>query len=109
MGGRIVRVRRPVPPAKLGPPWWEVTFVPLRDGDKLLGVVGVIVPVGPAGSTAGRKGLTADLGALRQRAVERASLSLFDGESAAARQLRAKAALAARSLAPLWLSGGPGG
>ncbi|MBO0698519.1 MAG: PAS domain-containing protein, partial [Zavarzinella sp.] len=47
MRGRTVRVRRPVPPARLGPPWWDITFVPLRDGDKLLGVLGTIAPVGP--------------------------------------------------------------
>jgi transcriptional regulator with PAS, ATPase and Fis domain len=108
MGGRIVHVRRPVPPAKLGPPWWDLTFVPLREGDKLLGVVGVIVPVGPAGSTAGGKGLTADLIALRQKAVERTSFALFEGDFAAARHLRAKAELAAKTVAPLWLTGGPG-
>ena len=67
-------VRRPVPPAKLGPPWWDVTFVPLRDGDKLLGVLGTIAAGRPAGSTAGGKGLSEALVALRQRAVERAPL-----------------------------------
>jgi transcriptional regulator with PAS, ATPase and Fis domain len=108
MAGRIVHVRRPVPPAKHGPPWWDVTFIPLREGEKLLGVVGVIVPVGPAGSTAGGKGLTADLIALRQRAVERASFALFDSETATARHVRAKAELAAKTFAPLWLTGGPG-
>ena len=76
--------------------------------DKLLGVVGVIVPVGQPGSTAGGKGLTEDLVAIRQRAVERASLARFDAESPAARHLRAKAELAAKTLAPLWLTGGPG-
>ena len=108
MAGRIVRTRRPVPPAKLGPPWWDITFVPLRDGDKLIAIVGVIVPVGQPASTAGGKGLTADLVALRQRAVERASFALLEGESAAVRYLRGKAVLAAKTLAPVWLAGRPG-
>jgi transcriptional regulator with PAS, ATPase and Fis domain len=108
MAGRTVRTRRPVPPAKLGPPWWDITFVPLRDGEKLLAIVGVIVPVGQPASTAGGKGLTADLVALRQRAVERASFALLEGESAAVRYLRGKVVLAAKTLAPLWLAGGPG-
>jgi transcriptional regulator with PAS, ATPase and Fis domain len=108
MGGRTVRVRRPVPPARLGPPWWDLTFVPLRDGEKLLGVLGVVVLVGEPGKTAGGKGLSEALVALRQRVVERYSLALFDGESASARHLKAKAELAARTLAPVWLTGGPG-
>src|SRR5262245_3832373 len=108
MSGRIVRTRRPVPPARLGPPWWDITFVPLRDGDKLLGIVGVIVPVGQPASTAGGKGLTADLVALRQHAVERASFGLLEADSAAARYLRGKAVLASKTYAPVWLAGGPG-
>src|SRR5215213_5345911 len=108
MGGRTVRVRRPVPPAKLGPPWWDVTFVPLRDGERLLGVLGTITPVGPPGSTAGGRGLSEALIALRQGAVGRCPLSLFEGESVAARRLRAQAELAAATHAPVWIVGGPG-
>ena len=108
MAGRVVRVRRPVPPAKLGPPWWDINFVPLRDGDKLIGIVGIIVPIGQPASTAGGKGLSADLIALRQRVVERCSLAQFDGESAPAKHLRARAELAAKTFAPVWLTGGPG-
>jgi transcriptional regulator with PAS, ATPase and Fis domain len=108
MAGRVITVRRPVPPAKLGPPWWDITFVPLREGDKLIGIVGIIVPIGQPASTAGGKGLSADLIALRQRAVERCSLSKFDGDSASAKHLRARAELAAKTLAPVWLTGGPG-
>jgi transcriptional regulator with PAS, ATPase and Fis domain len=108
MAGRTVRVRRPVPPAKVGPPWWDVTFVPLRDGDKLLGVLGTIAPVGQPGSTAGGKGLSEALIALRQRAVARCPLSLFDGESVAARRLRAQAELASKTFVPVWIAGAPG-
>src|SRR3954471_18890466 len=100
MRGGTVRVRRPVPPAKLGPPWWDVTFVPLRDGDKLLGILGTIAPVGLPGSTAGGKGLSEPLISLRQRVVERCPLTLYEGESAMARRLRAQAELASRTFAP---------
>ena len=44
--GQITRVRRPIPPARLGPPWWDVTFIPLHEGEKLVGILGVIVPTG---------------------------------------------------------------
>ena len=112
MAGRTLTVRRPVPPAKLGPPWWDITFVPLREGDKLIGVLGTIVPVGPLKSptsTAGGKGLSEALAALRQQAVGRFGLErLFPGDAPAARRLRAQAELAAKTLAPVWLTGGPG-
>src|SRR5438477_4943202 len=101
MNGRSVRVRRPVPPAKLGPPWWDISFVPLREGDKLLGVVGFIVPVGQPGSTAGGKGLSESLVALRQKAIERFNLSLFEGNATAQRRIQSLAELAAMTMTPL--------
>jgi transcriptional regulator with PAS, ATPase and Fis domain len=108
MKGRIEHVRRPVPPAKLGPPWWDITFVPLREGDKLIGVLGVIVPVGSPGSTAGGKGLAESVIALRQAVVARVPLSLFDGESPALRRIHAQAELAAKILTPVWITGASG-
>jgi transcriptional regulator with PAS, ATPase and Fis domain len=109
LAGRTVTVRRPVPPAKLGPPWWDLTFVPLRESDKLIGIVGTIAPVGPTSSKAGGKGLSESLIALRQRAVERARLDrLLPDGSAADRRLRAQAELAAKTFAPVWLTGRPG-
>ena len=106
--GRVVRVRRPVPPAKLGPPWWEITFLPLREGDKTLAILGVIEPIGQLASTAHGKGLPESLIALRQSAIERFPLSLFAGERPEQRRLHAQAELAANSHAPVWIIGGPG-
>ncbi|HEX3147378.1 MAG TPA: sigma 54-interacting transcriptional regulator [Gemmataceae bacterium] len=108
MAGRTTTVRRPVPPAKLGPPWWDITFVPLREGDKLVAIVGTIAPIGHPGSTAGGKGLSESLIALRQQAVARAGVDRFSGESPRMRRLRAQAELAAQTRAPVWLTGGPG-
>lgn len=105
LSGRTVTVRRPVPPAKLGPPWWDLTFVPLREGDKLIGILGTIAPVGPADSKAGGKGLSEALIALRQRAVGRARLDRLFPEGG---RLRAQAELAAKTFAPVWLTGGTG-
>ena len=106
--GRVVRVRRPVPPAKLGPPWWEITFLPLREGDKTLAILGAIEPIGQPASTAGGRGLPESLMALRQHVNERFPLSLFDGERPEQRRLHAQAELAAKSHAPVWIIGGPG-
>jgi len=52
--------------------------------------------------------LSETLVALRQRAVKRATLDRFGGEAPAGRRLRAQAELAARTFAPVWLTGGPG-
>lgn len=106
--GRVVKVRRPVPPAKLGPPWWDITFVPLREGDKLLGVFGTISVIGPPVPTAGGKGLSEAIVALRQRTVDRVSLSLFDSELPDGQRVRAQAELASKTLAPVWIIGAPG-
>ncbi len=108
MKGRTMRVRRPVPPAKLGPPWWDIEFIPLHDGAKLLGVIGVIVPVGKPASTAGGKGLSESLIALRQGVLERFPLTLFEGESPAHRRIHAQAELAAKTVSPVWIAGPPG-
>jgi transcriptional regulator with PAS, ATPase and Fis domain len=48
--GSVQTVRRPVPPARTGPPWWEVQYLPLHKGEQvhaLVGTVRVIAP-GPA-------------------------------------------------------------
>src|SRR5262249_48332077 len=68
----------------------------------------VIVPIAGATPKAGGKGLSEALVALRQRVVEVCSLDQFGGEAPAARRVRAQAELAARALAPVWISGGPG-
>src|SRR3954447_18605838 len=97
LAGRTLTVRRPVPPAKLGPPWWDLTFVLLRDGDKLIGILGTITVAGPPGSAPGGKGLSEALVARGQRAVERSGFDrVFPGDAPAARRLRSQAELAAR-------------
>lgn len=104
MAGEVTTVRRPVPPAKLGPPWWDIAFVPLREGEKIVGVLGHITPVGQPMSHAGGKGLSEALAALRQQAAARNPLSNFAFDP----RLQAQAELAARTFAPVWLVGGPG-
>ncbi len=108
MRGRVARVRRPAPPSRFGPPWWDLTFVPLRDGDKLLGVVGFIAATEPVPGAPGGKGLAEGLVTLRQAALERAEAKLEGGTSPIARRVRTQAELAAKSHTPLWLIGGPG-
>jgi transcriptional regulator with PAS, ATPase and Fis domain len=108
MAGRITQVRRPVPPAKVGPPWWDITFIPLREADKLIGVMGLIVPVGQPTSHAGGRGISESLGALRQEAMKRVPLSLFQGDTPTFHRIHAQAELAAKTFSPLWISGEAG-
>ena len=97
MRGQITRARRPAPPARFGPPWWDLTFVPLRDGDKLLGVIGFVAAAGAEAPAGSGKGLSEALVGLRQSAVERAAAGLYPGESADARRIRSQAELAAKT------------
>ena len=47
--GESARVRRAAPGAEHGPPWWDVSYLPLRgSGDKILGVVGTLEIAGDA-------------------------------------------------------------
>lgn len=108
MRGQVTRVRRPAPPARFGPPWWDLTFVPLRDGDKLLGIVGFIAAAAPSEPAPSGKGLSEALVGLRQSAVERAAAGLYPGDTADARRIRAQADLAAKTLSPVWIVGSPG-
>src|SRR5437016_153661 len=38
----VAGVRRPAPPQKNGPPWWDITFLKLADADGSVGYLGVI-------------------------------------------------------------------
>lgn len=102
--GQIVTVRRPVPPIRHGPPWWDITFMPLRDGEKLLGILGIIRASGGLPLPAGTKGLSEALTNLRERAYRRCTLQHFFGETPAWQRLRTQAELAASTKAPVWIN-----
>jgi transcriptional regulator with PAS, ATPase and Fis domain len=106
--GQITKVRRPIPPARFGPPWWDVSFIPLREGEKLVGILGVIVPSGVAPVPSGGKALTEKLVALRQQQSTHLSLSQFASDSPLVRRMVGQAELAAQSYAPLWIMGARG-
>ncbi len=109
LAGRPVTLRRPVPPARLGPPWWDVTFLPLRDADGLTGILGFIrVVEHMAAATGHSAGLTEAMIALRQRVASRFSYDLLQSESPAMRRIEAQARLAAGAAAPVWIVGEAG-
>lgn len=108
MVGRIITVRRPAPPARLGPPWWEVTFIPIGDDDGLINVLGFVhvvaqtVPAPPTGVQ------SEALAALRLKTAAQYSFDLLHSDSPKMQRVEAQARLAAQTKAPVWIVGEPG-
>ncbi len=107
LAGRPDRARKPAPPGRNGPPWWDVTFAPLNGDDALIGIVGFVAVVGEAVPAAARK-VPAGVAALRDRRAAHFSFDLLAGESLASARLVAQVRLAASVAAPVWLVGEPG-
>ena len=108
MEGRLATVRRPIPPHRLGPPWWEISFIPLRDAAGLTGILGCIRGVAGAEESAGPAVLNEAMIAIRQRAATAASYDLLASESVEMQRVEAQARLAASLKTPVWLTGEPG-
>jgi transcriptional regulator of aromatic amino acid metabolism len=106
--GRVACVRRPVPPADAGPPWWDVTFVPLPGPTRPLGVLGLVSVVGEGAPRGEARIVPGALADLRKQHAARFTLDLFAGPSAASERLVAQARLAAKAIVPVWLVGEPG-
>jgi transcriptional regulator with PAS, ATPase and Fis domain len=107
LAGRADRARRPAPPNRSGPPWWDVTFAPLAGDEAPLGVVGFIAVVGEPVPAAQRK-VPASVAALRDDLARHFTPDLLDGSSLASQRLATQARLAAQVAAPLWVSGEAG-
>lgn len=105
--GAITRTRRPGPGANGGPPWWDLTFVPLTASDGVAGYLGTIDIVQPVAPIAPRK-TPAAVGEIRERQASRYSLDLFGGETAELRRFQSQVRLAARSTEPVWIVGESG-
>lgn len=106
--GRPARARRAVPPAETGPPWWDVTFVPLAAGGRVTGVVGFVVVAGDAGARGPGAKLSAAVADLRAQVALGFSLDLIAGPSLGAERLAAQVRLAIETTAPVWICGEPG-
>ncbi|MDB5306587.1 MAG: hypothetical protein JWO38_789 [Gemmataceae bacterium] len=105
--GRPDRARRPAPPNRTGPPWWDLFFAPLAGDDGPFGVVGFVTVVGEAVPAAARK-IPPGVMAVRDRHAGDFTFALLAGESAAAGRFAAQARLAAQTAVPVWLVGEPG-
>jgi transcriptional regulator with PAS, ATPase and Fis domain len=107
LAGRPDSARRPAPPGRTGPPWWDVTFAPLAGDDGLLGLIGFIAVVGERVPAAERK-VPAGVMATRDRHARHFTLDLLAGTSPAAGRFVSQVRLASQTTAPVWLVGEPG-
>jgi transcriptional regulator with PAS, ATPase and Fis domain len=107
--GRSETVRRPIPGARVGPPWWDITFFPLMGANGLLGVLGKIVRVGEGKPTAsGGRGFTEPLMRIRQRPIQRFTFDLLASTNPHMDRLAAQARAASETTNPVWVVGEAG-
>jgi transcriptional regulator with PAS, ATPase and Fis domain len=104
MAGRADRARRPAPPAKNGPPWWDITFVPLAGESGIFGVVGFIQVFGEPVPAAAKR-VPASVAELRAARAAHFSFDLLESPALATAHFVSQARLAAQVYAPLWLVG----
>lgn len=122
IAGRVDRARRPAPPHRNGPPWWDVAFTPLSgeppgpretsltgsgNPAELFGIVGFITVVGEPVPAAMKK-VPPNVTALRDELAKHFSTDLLAGESLAAARLVSQVQLAAQLTAPAWIVGEAG-
>ncbi len=101
IAGEAITVRRA--PAAAGPPWWDVSYVPLGSHG-FLGVVRVV----EASPGEKPRSVPIALATLRQQTALRFGWDLFPDRTPAAARLQAQARLAASNTVPVWIHGPPG-
>ena len=107
LAGQTAKSRRPAPQHRGGPPWWDITFHPLRSNEGSIGIVGFIEVVGETVPAAARK-IPPELMALREKHSAHFTLDRLGGESVAARRFLSQVRHAASATTPVWIVGEPG-
>lgn len=107
--GHFARVRRSAPDRTDGPPWWDLTFIPLLgDGDgRVLAVVGLLEVVGPT-PTLPRVKVPEALAAVRAAHADFYSFDRLAGPSPVTERLVSQVRAAAVGEMPVWIAGEPG-
>ncbi len=105
--GHTSTVRRALPDADAGPPWWDITFVPMPGESGLLGVVGFITEVGVA-PTRREMTIPAGIADLRLQHALHYSHDRLSGASPLTARLLSQVRLAGSSTAPVWITGESG-
>jgi transcriptional regulator with AAA-type ATPase domain len=107
MAGSLAAIRRPAPPARVGPPWWDIAYFPLMGETGVLGIVGRIKVVGTAAAGKGRA-IPEGLLQLRKRQALRHTFAALAGESPEMARIIEQARVVSRNTAPLVLIGEAG-
>lgn len=107
--GQLARVRRAAPGRTDGPPWWDLTFLPLLgEGDgRVLAVVGTLEVVGPT-PTLPRVKVPEALAAVRTTHAEFYSFDRLAGPSPVTERLVSQVRAAAVGEMPVWITGEQG-
>jgi transcriptional regulator with AAA-type ATPase domain len=108
--GAVGRTRRLLPASALkanAPRWWDVEFLPLREGDSARGILGRITPVAVESPPDAAR-LPEKLVALRERVAARHGMGLLEGETPPMRRLAEQVRLAASLTTPALLVGEAG-
>ncbi len=106
--GGSARVRRAAPGAEHGPPWWDLSYLPLRgSGDKILGVVGTLEIAGESPPRGAAK-LPAIFETLRHQRRTEYAFDLIGDASPTLQRLRTQLRWAADNRAATWLIGETG-
>lgn len=107
--GQLATVRRAAPGHADGPPWWDLTFLPLlgaRDA-RVLAVVGMLTVVGHAPSLP-RVKVPEAVAAVRAGHASFYSFERIGGPSPVTERLLSQVRAAAIGEMPVWLTGEPG-
>lgn len=104
LAGRASHVRRPMPFASNGPPWWDIDFLPLTDDDGFAGLLGRITVIAARYDTMPRR-LTEVQAALRERSVQRWRLDALEGRFPSLAPVLSQARLAAKTHSPVAILG----
>ncbi len=107
LAGNIGQTRRAAPPSKVGPPWWDISFLPLMGPEGLLGIVGRIAVVGSSSGPRTRS-LPEGLVQLRHRLIGRYTFAGLESDRPAFDRIAEQARLASRNNAPIAIVGEPG-
>jgi len=105
--GNEARVRRTAPPNRVGPPWWEITFLPLTFDADSSGVLGIVRVIAAAQKKPSRS-LPESLLSLRGSLRDRFALSLFESDSPAHAHVPAQIQLAMHHDSPTMIVGEDG-
>ncbi len=105
--GVSVSVRRPLIGREVGPPWWDIDFVPLMGDGQPLGILGRIRPI-ESSTTSPKSPLSPQLAELRQQTQQRYSMALWESAVPAVRRMATQARLVATAGCPAALVGETG-